>query len=82
MPLPAPPEPLQTPFQKELRRRQSNKAKVLQALQGGPQLNHQLEKICRRVAARIDDLKKDGWEIVTDRLSFTDFRYTLKGKQL
>jgi biotin operon repressor len=55
---------------------------VLQALQGGPQLNHQLEKICRRVAARIDDLKKDGWEIVTDRLSFTDFRYTLKGKQL
>lgn len=68
-------------------RRQTEKERLLVKLQAaGPKgvLNGELEagEVGRRYSARLEELRKEGWQIDTQRVDARSFRFILKGRQM
>lgn len=76
------PRPHQLAHEQETARRENNKQKVLARLLEGPATGDELDAIAgRRFGARIFDLGKDGWDIRSEAITRSQFRYTLKGRK-
>lgn len=63
-----------------VRSRESKYMLVLRALQkNGKMTNQELNKICFRYGARIADIRRDGYIIVTNQIKRGYFEYIYKG---
>jgi hypothetical protein len=69
------------PIVRELRRRGSNKQRVLARLQQGPATNEELNDICFRYGGRIFELKRAGYVIDKTHVEGGLWRYELRGRR-
>lgn len=53
-------------------------AKILQRLKQGPATNRDLTQICLRYGARIFDLNRKGYRIVSERVEGSLWKFTLQ----
>lgn len=75
------------PLDTESSRRQTEKERLLALLQSAGKrgvLNGELEvgEVGRRYSARLEELRKDGWQIDTVRVDARSFRFVLRGRQM
>jgi hypothetical protein len=75
---PDPPPPRPRAESSEEVRRDSNRARVLDALMAGPRTGTELATIAgHRFGARVEELRRLGWKIDAERIANGVFRYTL-----
>lgn len=63
----------------EVSRRASAKTRIFNRLSLGPATNAELNTVCFRFGARIEELRKEGVGIVTVAVGRGKFRYELTG---
>lgn len=65
----------------EVTRRDGAKERILSRLQRGPASNAELNDIAFRYSARLEELRKRGWLIVSTPQGGGQWMYTLQGKR-